>query len=91
MNRLDEVLDHLEYISEIDPQNSEMLRMRQELEDRGVRHENHCLMHIAANHMKDALLQVKITLHYNKINSIITCLTIHQNYFSGRTRLGGAS
>lgn len=62
MNRLDEVLDHLEYISEIDPLNSEMLRMRQELEDRGVRHENHCLMHIAANHMKDALLQVKIKL-----------------------------
>lgn len=62
MNRLDEVLDHLEYISEIDPQNSEMLRMRQELEDRGVRHENHCLMHIAANHMKDALLQVELAL-----------------------------
>ena len=58
MNRLDVCHDHLDRIADIDPNNAEMIRMRKELETRGQNHETNCLMYLAANHIKDALLQV---------------------------------
>jgi hypothetical protein len=62
MNRLDVCHEQLDRIAEIDPDNKEMISMKQELEIRGHNHEADCLMHLAANHIKDALQNVVLAI-----------------------------
>jgi len=62
MNQLNICHAHLDTIESIDPTNGEMLSMRQELRDLAAKHENECVLMMAANHLKDALREIEFAI-----------------------------